>query len=41
VKPIPIRYYDRTVRNGFGVMLDDLIAAFYVLIVAAAWKMAT
>lgn len=38
VKPIPIRYYDRTVRNGFGVMLDDLIAAFYALIVAAAWK---
>jgi phosphatidylglycerophosphatase A len=38
VKPIPIRYYDRTVRNGFGVMLDDLIAAFYALIVLAAWK---
>lgn len=41
VKPIPIRYYDRTVRNGFGVMLDDLIAAFYALIVLAAWKLAT
>ncbi len=38
VKPIPIRYYDRTVRSGFGVMLDDLIAAFYALLVLAAWK---
>ncbi len=38
VKPIPIRYYDRTVKNGFGVMLDDLIAAFYTLLVLAAWK---
>jgi len=37
-KPIPIRYYDRTVKNGFGVMLDDLIAAFYALIVLATWK---
>jgi phosphatidylglycerophosphatase A len=37
-KPLPIRYYDRTMKNGFGVMLDDLIAAFYALMVLAAWK---
>jgi len=35
-KPPPIRYYERTFKNGFGVMLDDLIAAFYTLLVLAA-----
>jgi phosphatidylglycerophosphatase A len=38
LKPIPIRYYDRTMESGFGVMFDDLIAAFYTLVVLAAWK---
>ena len=36
LKPPPIRYYERTFKNGFGVMLDDLIAAFYTLLVLAA-----
>ena len=35
VKPPPIRYFDRTVKGGFGVMLDDLLAAFYTLLVLA------
>ncbi|MGH8662367.1 MAG: phosphatidylglycerophosphatase A family protein [Burkholderiales bacterium] len=35
LKPQPIRYYERTFRNGFGVMLDDFVAAFYTLIVLA------
>lgn len=35
LKPQPIRYYDRTFKNGFGVMLDDLVAAFYTLLVLA------
>ncbi len=34
-KPPPIRYYDRTLKNGFGVMWDDLIAAAYALLVLA------
>ncbi|MBN9425237.1 MAG: phosphatidylglycerophosphatase A, partial [Burkholderiales bacterium] len=37
VKPPPIRYYDRTLKSGFGVMLDDLLAAFYTLLVLAWW----
>lgn len=37
-KPQPIRYYDRTLRSGFGVMFDDLLAAFYALLFLAAWK---
>ena len=36
-KPPPIRYYDRTLKNGFGVMWDDLIAAAYTLLVLAAF----
>jgi phosphatidylglycerophosphatase A len=35
VKPPPIRYFDRTVKGGFGVMFDDLLAALYTLIVVA------
>ena len=38
VKPPPIRYFDRTIKTGFGVMLDDLIAAFYTLLLFAAWQ---
>lgn len=38
LKPPPIRYFDRTLKSGFGVMLDDLIAAFYALIVLAVVK---
>jgi phosphatidylglycerophosphatase A len=32
-KPPPIRYFDATLKTGFGVMFDDLIAAAYVLAV--------
>jgi len=35
VKPPPIRHFDRTVKGGFGVMLDDLLAALYTLMVLA------
>lgn len=28
-KPWPARYYDRHVKNGYGVMMDDVIAALY------------
>ena len=35
VKPPPIRYFDRRLKNGFGVMFDDLLAAGYTLFVLA------
>jgi phosphatidylglycerophosphatase A len=38
LKPQPIRYYDKKLRNGFGVMFDDLLAAFFTLLCLAAWK---
>ena len=28
-KPLPIRQFDAKLKNGFGVMLDDLLAAIY------------
>ena len=39
VKPPPIRYYERTLKGGWGVMADDIVAAFYTLIVLAAARM--
>lgn len=38
LKPAPIRRLERRWRGGFGVMLDDLLAAFYTLLVLAAVK---
>jgi phosphatidylglycerophosphatase A len=38
VKPAPIRYFDRKLKSGFGVMFDDLLAAGYTLLVLAAAK---
>ena len=38
LKPPPIRYVDRQVKGGFGVMLDDLVAGFFALLCLAAWK---
>lgn len=42
-KPAPIRYYDRTLKGpglmgAFGVMFDDVLAAFYTLLVFALWR---
>ncbi|WP_370659346.1 phosphatidylglycerophosphatase A [Snodgrassella alvi] len=33
VKPWPIRWFDKRVHGGFGIMLDDLIAALFSLVV--------
>jgi phosphatidylglycerophosphatase A len=37
-KPPPIGHIDRTVKGGFGVMLDDIVAAFYTLLVLSIVK---
>jgi phosphatidylglycerophosphatase A len=39
-KPQPARWIDGHVKNGFGVMLDDVVAAFYTLLVLALFKVA-
>ena len=34
-KPFPVNWLDRTVKGGFGIMLDDVAAAIYALILIA------
>ncbi len=36
VKPFPARYLDRHVRNGIGVVADDLVAGLYANLVVRA-----
>lgn len=38
VKPAPIGYFDRHLKGGFGVMFDDIVAAFYTLLIFALWR---
>lgn len=45
-KPGPVRWADRHfkgmgARGGFGIMFDDLVAAFCALLVIAAWRFIT
>ena len=37
-KPPPANMIDREWHNGFGVMADDMVAAFYALLVFALWQ---
>jgi phosphatidylglycerophosphatase A len=41
VKPPPIRQLDAAMKNGLGVMLDDILAALYTLVVLAVWQRVT
>jgi len=38
VKPPPANFIDRAWRHGFGVMADDIVAAFYALLAFALWQ---
>jgi phosphatidylglycerophosphatase A len=38
VKPPPARFIDREWHGGFGVMADDIVAAFYALLALALWQ---
>ena len=35
LKPPPIRYCERVIKGGLGVMIDDVMAAGYTLVVIA------
>ncbi|MBR7799136.1 phosphatidylglycerophosphatase A [Undibacterium sp. FT137W] len=37
VKPPPIGYFDAQFKGGFGVMLDDIVAAFFTLLFFSLW----
>ena len=32
VKPFPVSYFDKNFKNSFGVIMDDVIAGFYVVL---------
>jgi phosphatidylglycerophosphatase A len=38
VKPPPAHYFDSEMKNGFGVMMDDLVAAGYTVLTLALCK---
>jgi phosphatidylglycerophosphatase A len=38
VKPPPIRQVERRYKGGFGVMIDDIVAALFTLLVIAWWR---
>lgn len=38
LKPWPIRFFDARLKNGFGVMFDDLLAAAYALLLIKGWQ---
>jgi phosphatidylglycerophosphatase A len=38
VKPPPASHFDQKVKNGFGVMMDDVVAALYTLFALAIGK---
>ncbi|WP_235969523.1 phosphatidylglycerophosphatase A family protein [Anaeromyxobacter diazotrophicus] len=39
VKPWPARYFDRQVKNGFGVVMDDVFAGVWALAVLLAARL--
>ena len=36
LKPYPIRYFDEKLTNGFGIMVDDILAAGYSILIILA-----
>ena len=38
IKPWPIRYFDRTLKGGFGVMFDDFLAAIGAIAVLLLFR---
>lgn len=41
LKPLPLRWIERTFPGGYGVMADDLVAGVYTNIVMHAWILLT
>ena len=32
-KPFPVNYFDKNFKNSFGVIMDDIVAGLYVVLV--------
>ena len=41
VKPFPVNYYDKNFKNSFGVIMDDVCAGLYVVVVLVLYMVIT
>ena len=41
VKPFPVNYFDKNFKNSFGVIMDDVIAALYVVVILILFMVVT
>ena len=33
MKPFPVSFFDKNFKNSFGVMMDDVMAGLYVVVI--------
>ena len=41
VKPFPVNYFDKNFKNSFGVIMDDVVAGLYVVLVLVLYMAIT
>ena len=41
VKPFPVSYYDKNFKNSFGVIMDDVCAGLYVVVILVLYMAIT
>ena len=41
IKPFPVSYYDKNFKNSFGVIMDDVCAGLYVVVVLVLYMVVT
>ena len=41
VKPFPVNYFDKNFKNSFGVIMDDVVAALYVVLILILFMIIT
>ena len=40
-KPFPVNYFDKNFKNSFGVIMDDVVAALYVVLILILFMIIT
>ena len=40
-KPFPVNYYDKNFKNSFGVIMDDVCAGLYVVVILVSYMVLT
>tara|TARA_Y100000310_G_scaffold265132_1_gene276015 strand:- start:782 stop:1276 length:495 start_codon:yes stop_codon:yes gene_type:complete len=40
-KPFPVNYFDKNFKNSFGVIMDDVVAALYVVLILVLFMVIT